>query len=85
MALISRISQYQFDVEYKDFKFEATLIFGFGVLNDALDFSDVEIEYPKNMAKEDKEIVSEYLNNYKGDYEAETITIFQEKKNGKVS
>lgn len=85
MALISRISQYQFDVEYKDFKFEATLTFGFGVLNDALDFSDVEIEYPKNMMAEDRNIVSEYLINYKGDYEAETITIFKENNNGKIS
>jgi len=35
-----------------------------------------EINFPTEMEKYDKKIVEDYLNNYQGSYEAETITIF---------
>jgi len=80
MALVSRVSRYEFDIEFKDMTFSASLNSGFGVLNDALKHNDWEIKFPTEISKEDREIVEDFLNNYQGDYEAETINIFEMEK-----
>ena len=75
MALTSRISTYEFEVEYKEFNIKATLTSGFGVLNDTLDESGWDIEFDRGIPTQDKLIVKHYLDDFQGDYEAETINI----------
>jgi hypothetical protein len=75
MALVSKISSYEFEVEYKEYKIKATLTSGFGVLNDTLDEAGWDIDFGKGISTQDKLIVKHYLDDYQGDYEAETINI----------
>jgi hypothetical protein len=75
MALVSKISSYEFEVEYKEYKIKATLTSGFGVLNDTLDEAGWDIDFDKGISTQDKLIVKHYLDDYQGDYEAETIKI----------
>jgi len=76
MALISRISIYQFDIEFKDTTFSAIFNTSFGVLNDTLKHNGWKINFPTEISKKDQKIVEDYLYNYQGSYKAETITIF---------
>ena len=75
MALVSRISSYEFEVEYKEYKIKATLTSGFGVLNDTLDEAGWDTEFEKEISEQDKLIVKHYLDDYQGEYEAETINV----------
>jgi len=77
MALVSKIEKYKFDVEFKGKIFIACLNEGFKILNGAMKTTtNWKINFPAEISKKDKKIVEDYLNNYQGSYEAETITIF---------
>jgi len=75
MALVSRISSYEFEVEYKEYKIKATLTSGYGVLNDTLDEAGWDIEFDRGISTQNKLIVRHYLDDFQGDYETETINI----------
>ena len=66
MALVSRISSYEFEVEYKEYKIKATLTSGYGVLNDTLDEAGWDIEFDKEISEQDKLIVRHYLDDFQG-------------------